>query len=245
MGVLVSGGVLVSPATAVTSASTIESLLVQEINDARAANGKGALVRHSGLSAQARTHSQNMAAAGELSHDGFEARLQNATPDPSEANGPPDDGFTGAACENVAFRSTPGETDAQAAEGLVTQWLNSPPHRECMLDTANDNLNVAGVGVFIDASNGVWATLIPARDTTPPGSSGGNGGGTGGGTGGLPNFGGFFSSFFGGGGTGLFGGGGTGLSFFNFGGFNLSNLFGGFQFPFLSAFEADVDPQDV
>jgi hypothetical protein len=152
----------------------VEVMLLQDVNAGRAGAALPPLVMHSGLRTQTRQHSVDMAAANNLNHDGFNGRVTNASPDPAEANGPPDDGFSAGACENVAMRRFPGETEDQTASGFFTQWLNSPPHKQCMYDETRAGYNVAGVGVAQDSSGGWWATLILAKDSTPPSGGGTN-----------------------------------------------------------------------
>ena len=47
------------------------------------------------------------------------------------------------------------ETPEQLAEGLVEQWMNSPPHREAML---SDSWDRGGVGVYLTDDGQVFAT---------------------------------------------------------------------------------------
>jgi hypothetical protein len=112
-----------------------------------------------------------MAASGELNHDGFSQRPVTAAPDPSERNGAPDDGFDiNGACENVAYRQAPSESEDEIAQGLYRQWLNSAPHKHCMFDEGA-NHTVAGIGI-VRASNGTyWATLEAVIDETLPRAS--------------------------------------------------------------------------
>jgi hypothetical protein len=123
-----------------------------------------ALIHHSGLAAAARAHSQSMAMSGGLHHDGADARVANAPPDPAEGNGAPDDGFATAAwCENVTYST--GFPEAQVARKLYEQWRRSASHQRCM---TNPGKNVGAVGVYYDGSTW-WATFIAEVDRTPPG----------------------------------------------------------------------------
>jgi uncharacterized protein YkwD len=148
--------------------SNAEALLLRDINAGRAGVGKGALRLHTGLSVRAREHSVAMARSGELNHDGSSQRRTTAAPDPSEKSGAPDDGFvSNGACEDVAYRQVPGESEEQIAKGLYEQWRNSPPHRNCMFDESFTH-TVAGIGVVKASDGSYWATLMAVNDKTLP-----------------------------------------------------------------------------
>lgn len=161
-------GLAVAPAASADNV-TIESALLARINEGRQAAGKAPVVVHSGLRAKQRVHAQNMSASGALTHDGAATRRATAAPDPAEANGAPDDGFSGW-CENIAYRTRSGQSDAQVAAGLYGQWFNSTSgHKECMLDT-NRAHNVAGLGVFEGSDGRIWAALMLEQDASKPSS---------------------------------------------------------------------------
>ena len=144
------------------ASGSIESQVFSLINGSRSAP----LVLHSGLAAAARGHSQQMAVSGGLHHDGADARVANASPDPVEANGAPDDGFATAAwCENVTYST--GFPESQVAQKLFQQWRRSASHNSCM---TNSSKNVGAVGVYYDGSTW-WATFIAEVDRTPPGGA--------------------------------------------------------------------------
>jgi len=150
---------LSSPSRAVGS---LESQVFAKINGERSTP----LIEHSGLVGAARQHSQEMAAAGGLNHDGADERVANAAPDPPEANGPPDDGFAPAAwCENVTYST--GFPESQVAQKIYEQWHGSGAHDACM---SNPDKNVGAVGIYFDGSTW-WATFIAEVDHTPPGSA--------------------------------------------------------------------------
>lgn len=166
------------PAAAVleTSADRIENRVLELINGARAQNGKGAWVMHSGLRQTARWYSGEMSRRGGLSHDGFEGRVTSASPDPAESNGAPDDGFEEnglAACEDLGYWYPAGTTqmpEEEVAKAFYQMWMDSPPHRDCLMDVWGYGLNVAGVGIFEDSRGAWWGTLEVVRDFSPPGS---------------------------------------------------------------------------
>lgn len=141
--------------------ASIESELLGLINGGRGSD----LTLHSGLRIVGRVHSQEMSEAGGLNHGGAEQRIREAPPDPSEANGPPDDGFTGTWCENVAY--VRGAPEHEVAQRMYQGWTDSPPHNRCMND---GRMTAAGVGVFFDGET-YWATLESSVDQTLPGSA--------------------------------------------------------------------------
>jgi len=176
-GMLVAG-LSVVPAHASSQTDAVEVRILQLINQGRGGSGKAAEVMHAGLRLAAQQHSADMSARNTMDHTGYPARVNNANPDPVESNGPPDDGFTGASCENVAWfqpGSTSMSTD-QIAQQFYTMWFNSAHHHDCMFDVWNYGLNAAGVGIYY-AGGKWWATFDSATDrtlpsgTTPPPSS--------------------------------------------------------------------------
>jgi uncharacterized protein YkwD len=176
-GLLVAAG-LILPVRAAAVADrrpAIESRMLQLVNEARARQGLAPYTAHAGLVPPARQHSQEQAAAGRLTHDGFEDRLNHAAPDPAEPDGAPDDGFWEnglAACENAAnyYKSGTPDNDEQVAQRFFDMWRNSPPHRQCLFDEWGYGLNVTGIGLYMDAKGMWWGTMEVARDYTPPGS---------------------------------------------------------------------------
>ena len=166
-GLLVAG-LNVVPAQASSQTDAAETKLLQLINQGRGGAGKAAEVMHAGLRLAAQQHSADMSARNTMDHNGYPARINNANPDPAESNGPPDDGFNGSSCENVAWWQ-PGSaiTPDQAAQQFYNMWFNSPHHHDCMFDVWGYGLNVAGVGIYY-ANGKWWATFDSAYDRTPP-----------------------------------------------------------------------------
>lgn len=150
------------PTPARADASSLESELLSLVNGYRSSSKP--LKLHSGLRSVARGHSRAMSSGGSLSHTGVDGRMSNATPDPAESNGAPDDGYSGAYCENVAW--VEGAPDSEVAERIFNGWRDSPSHHRCMVDTI---MNAGGVGMYWDGSKW-WATLETFEDETPPGS---------------------------------------------------------------------------
>ncbi len=142
--------------------TSVESELLGLINDGR----ENKLTLHSGLRTVAREHAGEMSENGELNHNGAERRIAEASPDPHEQNGSPDDGFTGTWCENVAF--VRGAPQSEVAQRIYTAWTNSSSHNRCM---NNEEINAAGVGLYFDGDRTYWATYESAVDRTLPGSA--------------------------------------------------------------------------
>ena len=114
----------------------------------------GALVEHPAILAEVRAHAEDMARRGELDHAGFDQRVARIRA--------ADAGISGFICENVGFVS--GVTGQAALDRIVQGWLNSPPHRACMLDE-NAKTQSAAVGIFRTGDE-TWAAFITAADST-------------------------------------------------------------------------------
>jgi uncharacterized protein YkwD len=143
-----------APATASTAvrARSLESAVLERINELRAERGLAPLRLAPGLTQAAAAHAQAMGRRGFFSHtsaDGtsFAERVLRYYPRGGFARW--------AAGENLAWidpRLTAGD--------VVSMWLGSPPHRRNLLDPAWRELGVAAVRV--DAAPGVFE----GRDTT-------------------------------------------------------------------------------
>lgn len=146
--------------TGAGASPSIEYQLLGYVNGGRA----GSLTMHSGLVAAARAHARTIASAG-LSHSGALSRIRSAPPDPFEENGPPDDGFTGTWCENLAYVS--GGSASDVAARIYNGWRGSPTHLRCMQDS---DMTAAGIGVYYDGRTW-WAVMEAMEDRTLPGSA--------------------------------------------------------------------------
>lgn len=160
---LIFGLFVASLAPSAGGQDSLESELLSLINGGR----ESPLVAHSGLRFAGREHSREMSDDGGLNHNGAQQRINNASPDPAESNGAPDDGFTGTWCENTAY--VKGAPEHEVAQRMYTAWTNSPSHNRCM---NHRDMTAAGVGMYYDAStNTWWATLESVIDRTLPGAS--------------------------------------------------------------------------
>ena len=160
----------------------MEDYLVALINEGRESpqhNDQGGhtygLALHEGLRRKSREHSAYMITVGYLNHDNFAVRKATADPDPAEANGPPDDGFTPNHCENVASATQiPNGAigDGAIVRAIYDAWRDSPGHKACMFDHSRAGYSVAGAGIVeYDRGDGTyefWVTLMVVQDTTPP-----------------------------------------------------------------------------
>jgi uncharacterized protein YkwD len=107
---------------------TTEETILALVNEARVTNGLSALVRIDTMDALALEHSQDMAKAGILSHDGFDARADSI--------------------ERLLGSSYVGENVAvgyESAKAFVDGWLNSPGHRANIM---NSSYRRTGVGYY-------------------------------------------------------------------------------------------------
>jgi len=132
----------------------VERQIHAEINAERRVRGLDPLAYRDGTAARAREHTAWMTQAGELSHSNLRHQYR-CTP----------------AGENVAYTYVAQDivtedgravnhhgNESSIAEGIVNQWLRSPPHRENLLDP---RFTGEGIGVAIgdsDEGRRVYAT---------------------------------------------------------------------------------------
>jgi uncharacterized protein YkwD len=128
---------------------SLESLVLQRINDVRASHGLGPLSASSGLTRAALTHSRSMVVNGFFAHESrtgapFWKRLKTFY-------SPRSDGWT--VGENLAmFGGSRPDADA-----IVTSWMASPPHRANLL---SKRFSDAGIVILHDpAAGGVYGGL--------------------------------------------------------------------------------------
>lgn len=133
--------------------SQIEMTVHAEINDARVAHGVAPLQHSPRLATTARAHSAWMADTAQLAHSESETYA------------------CGYAGENIAFTYPDGDiqinkttvvdlnnNETRIGERLVAGWLNSPPHRENILDP---RFSAEGIGInasVVDGRQRVYAT---------------------------------------------------------------------------------------
>jgi uncharacterized protein YkwD len=120
----------------------LEQAVFEQINQYRAEQDLPPLILNAEMNDQARLHSEAMAASRNLSHDGFEQRVEaisQAIPLRSAA-------------ENVAFNSGFANPEMQA----VTGWIDSPGHRE----NIEGNFDLTGVGITQNAQGEYYFTQL-------------------------------------------------------------------------------------
>jgi uncharacterized protein YkwD len=129
--------VAASPASARRSATSVETEVLQRINDQRTALGRKALIADPRLAPIAGSHSLRMARTGSLVHAPF-LRILRAV------NGH-------RAGEVIAAGMTPAD--------VVTAWFASSVHRPILLDRG---FRLAGVGVATGTVDGVavWYVTV-------------------------------------------------------------------------------------
>lgn len=128
-----------------TTLATLERSVFQKINQYRQQNGLSSLRLNSTISQQARQHSQTMANSRNLTHDGFDGRVQTIRGSIQ---------IRGAA-ENVAFNRGFSDPVAQAVDG----WIKSPGH----LQNIMGNYNLTGVGVAQNNQGEFYFTQVFVR----------------------------------------------------------------------------------
>jgi uncharacterized protein YkwD len=128
---------------------SLESLVLQRINDVRAAHGLSRLTASSSLTRAALTHSRSMVTSGFFAHESkngapFWQRLKSFY-------GPRTRGWT--VGENLAMFGG-ARPDANS---IVESWMASPPHRANLLSKLFAN---AGIAILHDpAAGGVYGGL--------------------------------------------------------------------------------------
>jgi len=122
---------------------SLEALVLQRINDVRAAHGLGRLGASTGLTKAALTHSRSMVVNGFFAHESrngapFWKRLKSFYT-------PRSNGWT--VGENLAMFGG----DRPDANAIVSSWMASSPHRANLL---NKQFSDAGVVILYDAAAG-------------------------------------------------------------------------------------------
>ena len=126
-----------------TPSNSIEAEVHRLINLHRTGIGLAALEWSDIIANECRQHSQNMANARTLNHNGFNDRINKIGETISWS-------WAG---ENVAYN--------YSAQGAVTAWLNSPGHKS----NIESNSNLTGVGVAFDEDSVMYFTQIFVRSS--------------------------------------------------------------------------------
>jgi uncharacterized protein YkwD len=134
--------IAVEPAQADTGMADLEQEVLAQINAHRQSIGLEPLASNPVIVAQSREHSQQMAAVGSLSHDGFEERVEAIAAALSYRS----------AGENVASNQGFADPATQAVQG----WLNSPGHRR----NIEGDFDLTGIGIAQAADGTYYLTQI-------------------------------------------------------------------------------------
>ena len=121
-----------------TPSNSIEAEVHRLINLHRTGIGLPALEWNNVIANECREHSQDMANAHTINHDGFNERVNKIGETISWS-------WAG---ENVAYN--------YSAQSVVTAWLNSPGHKS----NIESNSNLTGVGVAFDEDSVMYFTQI-------------------------------------------------------------------------------------
>jgi uncharacterized protein YkwD len=153
---LLEGEVLSSGADNEITEQKVEEEIISQVNEIRAENGATAVERDRDLQQQAKFHSSEMAEHEELAHDigvsTTEKRLNDAACSTGGENVALNYKNENVETENGAI----GTYDSESlAEAIVTNWENSPPHFDGMIDPKWSD---TGVGVVITEDGKVYAT---------------------------------------------------------------------------------------
>lgn len=118
--------------------NSIEAEVHHLINLHRTGMGLAALEWNETIANECRQHSEEMANAHTINHDGFNERINKIGETISWS-------WAG---ENVAYN--------YSAQGAVTAWLNSPGHKS----NIESNSNLTGVGIAYDEDSTIYFTQI-------------------------------------------------------------------------------------
>ncbi len=123
--------------------NSVEAEVHRLVNLHRTGMGLAALDWNETIAVECRQHSQEMANAHAINHDGFNERI-NKIGETISWNW---------AGENVAYN--------YSAESVVEAWLNSPGHKS----NIESNSNLTGVGVAFDEDSVMYFTQIFIRSS--------------------------------------------------------------------------------
>jgi uncharacterized protein YkwD len=159
---LVSGEGAFAPSGDELNETRVEQLVVQELNRERTRRDRTRLGTRRDLSAVADSYAQTMAEYGDSGHE-----LGGTTPEQRYQETGVACRYTGENAANTWYRTEIDTFDgghyyanaSELAGGLVTQWMQSPPHRRIML---SDQHTAVGVGISIKWEKDAWAVYAVA-----------------------------------------------------------------------------------
>lgn len=136
----------------------VESEMIRLINEERSNEGLENLREMDIASSKARSHSERMSEYDEVAHDlggtTTDGRLADISCRPGGENVALAYLHERVEVENGTMYAS---SSKEAAELLMTSWMNSEPHRENILDP---QWTVVGVGVEVSEQDDVYATQI-------------------------------------------------------------------------------------
>ena len=125
--------------------NSLELTTYNLVNKYRQSKNLPPLVIDPAISAQAKAHSERMARSSNLSHDGFNERVDSVSKTIVYRN----------AAENVAYSMGYGQPDLVAVQG----WIESPGHQRNMVG----QFDLTGIGVSKNAKGEYYFTQIFIR----------------------------------------------------------------------------------
>jgi uncharacterized protein YkwD len=134
----------------IINTGSLERAAFNVLNQKRIESGRSPLAWNEKLATAARLHSQNMAELGFFSHKGMDGKMVSGRADESGL------GKWRSIGENIAF--TRGFQDPVAK--AVDLWLNSPAHRENLLD---GNWKESAVGISVAEDGSYYFTQVFLR----------------------------------------------------------------------------------
>lgn len=137
--------------------SRIEQLVVEDLNDERRDRGLAPVGTRSDLSAVANSYSQTMAEYGDSGHE-----LGGTTPQERYRVAGVACRYSGETAAKTWYQTEIDTLDgtryyanaSELANGLVTQWMESPPHRDILLSPRH---NAGAAGVTLVREDHEWA----------------------------------------------------------------------------------------
>ena len=134
-----------SPSTPPPVMSSSELAIYSRVNQYRQSQNLPPLVIDPIISAQAKLHSEEMARAGQIGHEGFNERVQSVAKEIVYRS----------AAENVGYSVGYAQPEAIAVE----DWINSPGHQKNMVG----RYDLTGIGMAKNAKGETYFTQIFIR----------------------------------------------------------------------------------
>jgi uncharacterized protein YkwD len=134
-----------TPSTPAIVMNSSELAILNRVNNYRKSQNLPPLTLDPVISAQAKIHSEEMARAGKIGHEGFNDRVQSVAKEIVYRS----------AAENVGYSVGYAQPDAIAVE----DWINSPGHQKNMVG----RYDLTGIGMARNAQGETYFTQIFVR----------------------------------------------------------------------------------